>query len=1152
MSKNEKLRTVLQSPKTKKYGLRIALAFVLVGVLGFFVLPPVVKWVVLDQLGKALHRPVTVKSVSINPYALSANLEGVAIQEREGGETFVSFDSLYLNLESASIFRLGPVIGEVRLVNPKLRVTRLADDRYNFSDLLDEFLAKPKNDDPVPPFSVNNIQLSGGVVEFDDRPVDEKHVISDITLTLPFISSMAYATETFVEPLFSARVNGAPLLVKGKSKPFADSLESEMAIDLADLQLAKYLDYVPIKLPIKVLSGALDTNLKLVFHQEKDKPSTLLLSGTTAVKSLQVNDSSGAPLLSLKQLDLAIGAADLSSRKFVIDRFTVDSPEIHARVSRKGDINWVEFFRKELAAGKSAAKTVEKPEPSIPVVWSLGEAKVAGGRVRWLDESNIKPFNASIEGIELALTNLDSTGGKPAEFDLAWRVIAEEWLKIDTLKIKGGRLNLAKHEVHVGDALARGVRGLVRRTAEGRIEWLQPPSLRVLEASQEDAAVPWKVTVAKYVGEDIALRFEDKAVSPTVTQTVDDLGFTIENLSTEPGQTAKLLARLKLNRKGEIVVGGSVKAFPLNADLNLDVKTLELLPLQPYFGERLNIAVTRGQVAVNGNVQLRQEGSQEQSRAGAGKTADAPALAGGFTGQATIGDFYAVDKLNSADFLRWKSLYFGKIDARLTPDSLAIGEIALSDFFARVILSPEGKLNLMQIVRKEDAAAVSVVPQAAAKDAEESAAPKAAATATADGKAVVPVAAPDKPMMPIKIGKITLQGGNVRFSDNFVKPNYTANLKQIGGSVTGLSSAPGSVANLELRGSYDNVAPLNVTAKINPLSAKPYLDLQAEIKGLELTSLSAYSGKYAGYAIDKGKLSLYIKYKIENDQLEAENRVFLDQLTFGDPVESPDATKLPVTLAVSLLQNRNGEIDINLPISGSLNDPQFSIGGLVMKVIVNLLMKAVTSPFALIGSMFGNGEELSNVEFDYGRAAITPATEKRLESLAKALADRPGLRLEVEGRVDVERDREGLKSARIDRKVRALKREDLTKKNVESDSAETVEVSDQEYPALLERVYRAEKFPKPRNMLGMVKTLPVEEMEKLMLTNSSVDDDDLHGLGERRAKAVRDWLVAHDVPAERVFLLPTKLGETAANAGAGTEEDKAKVARGSRVDFSLK
>lgn len=1118
-----KIQALAQSPQTKKYTLRIVLTIVFIGVLGFFVLPPLVKSVLLDQLSQTLHRPVAVDRVRINPYALSVELEGVSIGEREGGEQFAGFDSLYVNLEASSLFRLGPVISEVRLVNPKLKVVRVSASRYNFSDLLEEFMARPSNDDPVAAFSVNNIQLTGGVVEFDDRPLAEKHTISDITLTLPFVSSMAYAVESFVEPVLAAKIDGAPLLVKGRSKPFANSLESEVAIDLDDLQLAQYVDYLPFELPIKVLSGALDSTLKLTFRQEKERPSTLVLAGSAAIKQLAVKDSAGAPLLSFKKLDLAIGSADLLARKFAIDRVAVDSPQIDARVSRQGAINWVEFFSAKLAVAKAKAPVAKKPEP--PIAWSLGEAKVAGGVLRWLDESHGKPFTASVEDIALDLKKLDSKAAAPAEFDVAWRVSAGDWLNVQACSAKGGQIDLAGHEVRIGNVSARGVRGLARRTAEGGIEFLQTPALRVVEASQNETSVPWKITVAKSVGEDVALRFEDQAVAPAATHTVDGLGFEIENLSTEPGQSAKVAARFKFNRQGNVTLGGTLQLFPLAAlaaDLKLEVKTLELLPLQPYFGEKLNIAVTRGQLSAAGNLQLRLEDSAKKPAA--------PTLTGGFSGQATVGDFAAVDKLNSADFLRWKSFYLGKIDVRLNPAAVSIGEVALADFFARVIVSPEGKLNLLQIVRQDGAPPAAAPPT----------------TAAGDGKAVAPVAAEPAVTMPLKIDKITLQGGAVRFTDNFVKPNYSANLRQIGGRITGLSSAAGSVANLELRGSYDNVAPLNVTAKINPLSAKPYLDLQADIKGLELTSFSSYSGKYAGYAIEKGKLSLFVKYKIENDQLEAENRVFLDQLTFGDPVDSPDATKLPVTLAVSLLKNRNGEIDLDLPISGSLNDPQFSVSGLVVKVVVNLLVKAVTSPFALLGSMFGGGEEMANVEFDYGRAAITPSTQQRLEKLAKALVDRPALKLEIEGRVDPERDREGLKSARIDRKVRAAKRDDLAKQGADSAATENVEVSEQEYPALLERVYKAEKFPKPRNMIGLVKTLPVDEMEKLMLANSSVDDDDLRALGERRAKAVRDWLVAHEVSADRVFLLPTKLGEAADKSGGDAK------AKSSRVDFTLK
>ncbi len=1127
MIDKEKIQTALQSPKTRKYGVRLAIAFVLVGVLGFLVLPPIVKSVMLDKLSEALHRPVAIQNIGINPYAMSLTLEGLEIKERDAAETFVAFDSLYVNLQASSLFRLGPVVKEIRLVNPKFRIVRGEDNRYNFSDLVDEFMAKPKEEGPPPSFSLNNIQISGGSIEFDDRLVGEKHQVSDINLTLPFISSMAYATDAFVEPLFSARINDAPFLMKGKSKPFAESMDSEFVLALDDVHLAKYFDYSPVKLPIKIESGALDTDLTLVFRQEQGQTPKLLLSGNAALKNLKVNESAGPPLVSLKALDVAVGSADLLGGRFAIERVALDAPEINARATRSGSLNWLDLLPKAVAKGQPSTPAAPRPEPAPSIEWSLGEVKINGGILKWLDESNKTPFKASVEDISVAVKNLDSKGSV-ADFDAAWKVAAGDWLKINAFAIKEGKLDLQKREVVVGDARVRGVQGLIKRSGDGRIEWIEPPILRLAETSQKDSSAPWKVTVARYVGEDIGVRFEDAAVSPKATQSVTGMGFEVANLSTEPGRAAQLKAHLTLNRRGNVSIDGSLTPMPLQSDLNLDIKTIELLPLQPYFSEKLNIDVTRGLVTVKGKAKLQQVAGQ-----GSG------ALSGGFSGQATIGDFQAVDKLNSADFLRWKSFHIGNADVRFGPESVSIGEVALSDFFARVIVGQEGKLNLLQIVRKDETTAAPNVAPAGSELAKPVA-------ESSDGKASVPIDTERAPVMPVKIGKITLQGGNVRFTDNFVKPNYTANLRQVGGHITGLSSESGTQASLELRGSYDNVAPLNVTAKINPLSVKPYLDLQADIKGIELTPLSTYSGKYAGYAIDKGKLSVFVKYKIENDQLEAENRIFLDQLTFGEAVESPDATSLPVRLAVSLLKNRNGEIDINLPISGSLNDPEFSVGGLVIKVIVNLLTKAITSPFALIGSMFGSGEELSNVEFDAGRATLTPDALKRLENLAKALIDRPELKLEIEGKADPEQDPEGLKRARIERKVRALKREDMTKKNVESGSVDTIEVTAQEYPALLERVYREEKFPKPRNMIGLVKGLPVEEMEKLMLANSPVNEDDLRQLGDRRAKAVRDWLVAHEVPAERVFLLPSK------PAGAESKPEGDKKAKGSRADFTLK
>ena len=1178
MIDKSRLLAILHSARTRMYCKRGLITLLVIAILGFVVLPPIVKSVLLDQLSVALQRPVSLQSVSINPYALSLTLEGLKIGDRVKGsdaaspgvtsevKPFVAFDRLYLNLESTSLFRGGLVLGEIQLINPRISLIRYAEQRYNFSDLLDAALSAPPSEGPSPRFSLNNIQILGGSVEFDDRPFSEQHTLSDIQLALPFVSNMAYAVNSFVEPAFSAKVNGAPLALKGRSKIFADSLESEIAFDIDGLKLADFLDYSPVPLALKMRSGTFDSRLKLVFSQEKKQPATLTLSGGVDLRDLQLVDAEAKPLLGFKHLELKLAGADLLKQRFEIERFALHAPTVHARVDRQGSMNWLSVLSKapgfesvpQGAATKRAATAPSADKqraPDVPVQakaeskvgakaeakpeaknvqapsWTLAEARVSGGSVEWYDESHGVPFNARVGEIEFSARSLHSEAGKPGEFDVSWQMLAGDWLKVDRFAIREAKLDLGGRSVHLSEVEARGAQALFRRLADGRIDWIKPPALRAAQASQQSSGTPWALSIGKYAGEGIGLRFEDMTLKPVAVQTVDGLSFLLENVSTAPGERAAISTRFKINRKGEVALKGGAVLQPLQADLAIDAKAVELLPLQPYFGQFLNVDVTRGQVSVGGDLKV-----VDASKA-KGATPD---MSIGFSGNVTVGDFQAVDKLNSADFLRWKSFHFGKIDVQTAPQSLSIGDIALSDFFARVIVSPEGKLNLMQIVRREGEAPSEIVPSEGK--------PSATVSQGDDGKAVAPVALEKAPVMPMKIGKITLQGGTVRFSDNFIKPNYTANLRQIGGRISGLSTEPGSVASLELRGSYDNIAPLNVTAKINPLAAKPYLDLQADVKGIEMTSFSSYSGKYAGYAIDKGKLSLFVNYKIENDQLAAENRLFIDQFTFGERVDSPDATSLPVNLAVSLLKNRNGEIDLNLPISGSLNDPQFSVGGLIVKVIVNLFAKALTSPFALLSAAFGGGEEFSSVDFVPGFARLDDAAIKRLESLAKAMADRPAIKLEIEGNVVPDVDREGLKRALLEQRVRAVKREELTRKGVETESIDAIQISDKEYPVLLERVYGAAKFPKPRNMVGLVKSLPVDEMEKLLLTNTVVGDQELRDLGTARASSVRDWLVERSVPAERIFTLPPRISEASSDKTGPAADAKT----GPKVVFGLK
>jgi hypothetical protein len=271
----------------------------------------------------------------------------------------------------------------------------------------------------------------------------------------------------------------------------------------------------------------------------------------------------------------------------------------------------------------------------------------------------------------------------------------------------------------------------------------------------------------------------------------------------------------------------------------------------------------------------------------------------------------------------------------------------------------------------------------------------------------------------------------------------------------------------------------------------------------------------------------------------------VDQFEFGDKVESKTATKLPVRLAVSLLRDKDGLIDLDLPIEGSLDDPKFRLGKVIWKVLGNLIGKAVTAPFSLLGKLLGggSGQEFSSVDFADGRDAPDEAAKKKLDALAKALQNRPALKLEATGRTSGDKDREGLQRLRLERKVKAQKLAALAKKGEAPSGVDEVVIDEKEYATWLEKAYKKEKFPKPRNALGFAKDLPPQEMESLLLANLPVTDDDLRQLALSRANAVKDYLTGPGkIEAARVFVL---------EPGAKRAEPAGK-ARASRVDFSLR
>ncbi|MEA2648103.1 MAG: hypothetical protein QOG61_538, partial [Candidatus Binataceae bacterium] len=600
-----------------------------------------------------------------------------------------------------------------------------------------------------------------------------------------------------------------------------------------------------------------------------------------------------------------------------------------------------------------------------------------------------------------------------------------------------------------------------------------------------------------------------------------------------------------LNRKGTFKVSGTAAPIPLKADLRVATQRLDVSFADPYVSSSLNATITSANLSMDGAVGLAQEHKD---------------FLVSYRGDATLGNVKMLDKLTNDLFFKMAALNVNKIDFALGkgPPKVHIGEVALNDFYSRIILNADGKMNLKDITASPQEAPTSLTRAAGEPGSKgavpvlptptPTAIPSPAAAATAPGAG--PQASPSpaeaykgQPMdADIELSKIILKGGKVDYTDNFIKPNYTANLSDMEGKVGAFGTKSTSPADVSLDGKINGSSPINIDGSINPLAPTAFVDIKAKANGIELTGLSPYTTKYTGFPIVKGTLTVDVHYLLDTGKLTAENHIFIDQLTFGDHVESPDATNLPIRLAVSLLKNSKGQIDLRIPVSGSLSDPQFSIGSIILGAFMNLIIKAATSPFTLLAAAFGgNGEQqdLGYIEFAPGYATLTPESQQKLDTVAKALADRTALKLNISGRVDPKLDKDGYREASLEHSIEELRRKDAG--DSASSDGKPSTLSKEDYNKYLTKVYGAGKFQKPRDVIGLAKTQPPDEMKKLILTNTEVSDQDLQHLADWRAMAVRAYLSNKQVESGRMFIVAPKLD-------ASGIKDQGKT---TRVDLSL-
>lgn len=679
----------------------------------------------------------------------------------------------------------------------------------------------------------------------------------------------------------------------------------------------------------------------------------------------------------------------------------------------------------------------------------------------------------------------------------------------------------------------------------------------------------WHYRIGEFALQNAQAHFTD-----TSTQHAADLAFApvqlkVLNVSDDLSKPLPVTLRATLNRKGSLDLSGDVTPTPLKLRVKVDANRVDVAAFEPYFGARLNATVASALLNAKGSLDYT---GQPQRAA--------------YRGEAALADVRMIDKVTADPFGGWRTLALTGLRAdydAVHGTSVDAARVTFAHFYGRVVLSPQGRLNLKDVVNQSsdapaksltrdgsgshpvpltpgaNASAEAAEPAASAlsaasaalaassapsKTAQSAAAgasgPSAAAAAGASG-AVPQTTAGASPPVRLHFGQLVLQSGKVNYTDDFIKPNYSADLVDIAGTVGAFGTDTTTPAPVDIAANLAGNGPISIKGTVNPLIANPALDVTATAHGIELTNLTPYSAKYAGYPITKGKLNVDLHYALADNLLKANNHIFIDQLTFGPHIDNDTATHLPVQFAISLLKNSRGEIDVNIPVSGSLSDPQFSIGSLIWSAVLHLIEKAVTAPFTLLANAFGGGgEELGYVEFAPGSSALTDASKKKLDTIVGMLTQKPSIRLDLTGRVDPAVDQQGLRDADVERLVRQQKLKDVIGQGESVDPA-SVQVAPGEYQKYLTKAYKAADFKKPRNLIGMQKTLPPDAMKQALEAHAKADDNALRQLAQARAAAVQQYLDGK-VDSSRVFIVAPKLD-------AQGITDKGATAR---VDFGLK
>lgn len=655
-------------------------------------------------------------------------------------------------------------------------------------------------------------------------------------------------------------------------------------------------------------------------------------------------------------------------------------------------------------------------------------------------------------------------------------------LNLEHLDIQQASLDLAAQRLEIGQLRSAGLETWAAREADGEIDWL-----RLLKAdggaTEQDPTTegrPWQILLNDAQLRGYRAHLTDRATEQPVELLVGPLDLDVRQFDSSRQAPFQLRLDSGLGEQGRVHAEGEAGLQPLAAQLAVTLQAIDLRVAEAYLSPYVRLELLGGELAGNLDVQV----------------AHGEQLALQVRGQASVQGLHTRDTLRHRDLLKWQALRLDGLDYR-HGEQLHIEGIELEQPYARLIIQEDLSTNLNELIVEQPTTAEA-------------------------GEAT----SANEPPLGIHVGGIAIRDGSANFADFSLRPNFATAIQQLNGRIGTLDNRSKQAASVDITGKVDRYAPVTIKGRLTPFDPLHSLDIATVFKQVELTTLTPYSGKFAGYRIRRGRLNLDLHYRIDEGRLNAENHVLLENLQLGERVDSDDAVDLPVRLAVALLKDTKGNIDIALPVQGDLNDPQFSVMPIIWQTLRNLVLRAVQAPFKFVaGLVGGSDEDLDRVPFEPGSSVLGDAARQRLDTLAAALRQRPQLRLEVEGASAVSADGPLLAERRLQREYRQLWYNSLQRRGQPVPATpDDLEIDEDLGDSLLQAIYRSQLGQPPASWAELADEQIHDNMRQALLARWSDSPTALRRLAQERAASIKAYLVDQGgLEDKRIYLLDSAL-----------------------------